>query len=105
MTTSRSRGRSTSMSRRLCSRAPRTEMMSGSPAGTAFGTRGARGELGTAVATRDGVDFFPAAGLVARLVADFAGAFAEGVTVAFAGVFVARAGGAAAAAAGFLVAF
>src|SRR4051794_21810417 len=85
ITTSRSRGRSTSMSRRLCSRAPRTEMRSGSPAGTAFGARGARGELGTAVATVRGVAFFP-----------FVPDFPERFTGAFAGGSTARAGGLAA---------
>jgi hypothetical protein len=57
-------------------------MMSGSPAGTAFGGRGARGELGTAVATRAGADFFPASGFVARFVAGFDGVFA-GLFAAF----------------------
>src|SRR6478735_8035437 len=95
MTTSRSRGRSTSISRRLCSRAPRTEMMSGSPAGTAFGARAARGELDTVVATRGAAGFFPFAAGCAPFVVARAGDFAVGFAGAFAGRFVACAAGAA----------
>src|SRR3954452_12383213 len=78
MTTRRSRGRSMSTSRRLCSRAPRTEIRSGSPAGTALGAGRTFGTADTALATAFGVAFFPLDAGCARFVAVFARALADG---------------------------
>src|SRR3954467_2669345 len=88
MTTSRSRGRSMSTSRRLCSRGPRTEIRSGSPAGTTLGAGRAFGAADTALATRLAADFFPFAAGWTRVVAGFAaalaGIFSDGAAAAFA---------------------
>src|SRR6478672_2814441 len=73
-----------STSRRLCSRAPRTEIRSGSPAGT-LGAGRAFEAADTALATGAVVAFFPLAAGCARLVADFAGALVGALAGALAG--------------------
>src|SRR3954447_8366501 len=78
MTTRRARGRSIAPWRRSCSRAPRPEIGSPSPAGTALGAGRTFGTADTALATAFGVAFFPLDARCARFVAVFAGALAAG---------------------------